>query len=244
MNPVPADWDQIWTSHQVMSHHDTVIRQIRGLGVRHILEVGAGSGRDLERLHDLGCAVTYTDFSREAGRGFRGRCPEVPAIQVDARRLPFPDRSFELVYSLGLLEHFERDVRSSIIAESFRVASRYVLVDVPQLVAPAWLIKKAMMAVGRWPYGWETEYSLRGLVREVSSVEVGAEVAASYGRELFPLPRNLKDKIYRSLPEAVRQAYLKTHEWFAIGWAGSLGVVFKVPAVRDKPTVAHELEAA
>ena len=229
MNATQEHWDQVWTSHNVSRHHDTVIEQVLRLGVTDALEVGAGSGRDVERLHELGVRVVYSDFSRAAAEAFGSRCPQVAACQADATRLPFPDGSFELVYSLGLLEHFERSVRERIIAEHFRVASRYVLIDVPQRFAPACLIKKAMMATGRWPYGWETEYSLPGLLREVRSVVDGTEVTGSYGRELFPLPRNLKNKVYRSLPEQARQAYLGTHRWFAFGLAGALGVVFRVP---------------
>ena len=229
MNATQAQWDQVWTTHIVTAPHDSVVRQILKLGVERALEVGAGSGRDVEALHAQGLRILYSDFSAAAVRAFVARCPTIPACQVDATRMPFPDGSFELVYSLGLLEHFDLDVRAQIIAEHFRVASRYVLIDVPQRWAPACAIKKTLMAVGRWPYGWETEYSYRGLIEEVRSVCPEARVVDSYGRELFPLPRNMKNRVYRALPDPVRSGYLRTLDRFAFGLAGSMGVVFAVP---------------
>jgi SAM-dependent methyltransferase len=223
-------WDDVWSKTAVQAPHDTVLRAVRSLGVRSVLEVGAGSGRDLQELGRGELAVTYLDFSDVAARSFHSANPAVPAIVGDARRLPFPDEAFDLTYSLGLIEHFDEPQRLEILREQFRVARRYVLVDVPQKYALAFLVKKGLMMVGRWPYGEETEFSHGQLVSQVRRARPDARAIHGYGRELLPLPRNLKQVVYGRLPAAAKQAFLSSHRLFARGVAGSFGVVFEKAA--------------
>lgn len=226
MQATTAHWDEVWSHTKVIAPHDTVVQAVEQLGVRDILEVGAGSGRDLIELHERGCSVTYSDFSSTAVSVFTAEQPGIRAERADARSLPFDDDAFELVYSLGLIEHFEDEDRVAILREKFRVSRRYVLIDVPQKRSPAFLVKRAMMAANRWPYGEETEFTPSSLVAQVRRAGINAERVAGYGRELFPLPRNLKQLVYGRLPEPARSAYIRSHRWFAGGIAGSFGLVF------------------
>jgi hypothetical protein len=102
-----------------------------------------------------------------------------------------------------------------------------VLIDVPQRLSPTFLVKRTMMALRRWPYGEETEFTYGGLIEQVQRAGIAAAPVANYGRELFPLPRNLKQRIYGRLPESARGAYIRSHSWFARGFAGSFGIVFE-----------------
>lgn len=79
------------------------------------LEVGCGSGGVSLYFHDrYGYMTTLVDIS-EAALAFARKtfalhstAPERPAcfLQADARALPFPADTFDLVMSFGLLEHF------------------------------------------------------------------------------------------------------------------------------------------
>jgi SAM-dependent methyltransferase len=226
MEATAAHWNEVWANTQVAAPHDTVLATIEQLRPASILEIGAGSGRDLEELIERGYNVRYSDFSATAVQKFRSRHPSVQSDEADARTLPYEDGEFDLVYSLGLLEHFDAENRARIIREKFRVSRRFVLIDVPQRLAPAFVIKKAMMATGRWSYGDETEFSYGELVREVLRAVETARPVASYGRELVPLPRNRKQVIYGRMPEVVRSAFVASHRYFARAGAGSLGLVF------------------
>jgi ubiquinone/menaquinone biosynthesis C-methylase UbiE len=74
-----------------------------------VLEIGAGLGTDLAQFARHGARVTDIDLSSghlaHAQENFRLRGLEGRFIHQDAETLPFPDNSFDLVYSNGVLHH-------------------------------------------------------------------------------------------------------------------------------------------
>lgn len=84
-----------------------------------ILDLGCGTGFNLQHLHALGFTkVTGLDVASEAidfcrGRGFSR------LVRADGARLPFQSGSFELVLALDLIEHIADD--GSALAEIARV---------------------------------------------------------------------------------------------------------------------------
>lgn len=75
------------------------------------LEVGAGSGRVSRFLAALGYNVWCLDYSEEA-LTYAVRCFQKDKVQGTfvegkAEELPFADETFDVVFSTGLLEHFE-----------------------------------------------------------------------------------------------------------------------------------------
>lgn len=227
MEESPEHWDEFWRTSLVRYPHETTLFAIEGLNVDGVLEVGAGSGRDLQELHAEGHGVAFADWSTQAVRGFAKRNPQIPAFQVDARRLPFSDNSFDVVMSLGLLEHFDNEDRRKILQEQFRVAGRFVIVDVPQKFSPAAVITKVLTLLGIWPHGEESPFTYNQLLLEVRECAQSQRTVAAYGRELIPLPRNLKGRLYNLLPRTVRRVYVRSHRYLSRGVAGSFGIVFE-----------------
>jgi len=74
-----------------------------------VLEIGFGLGTDLRTLARAGAKVTGLDYSPENARvadlGLRAYGLEGKVYGGDAERLPFPDCSFDIVYSWGCLHH-------------------------------------------------------------------------------------------------------------------------------------------
>jgi len=99
-----------------------------------VLDLPAGRGRFSSRVLAAGYALTSADLSFpmlqaaqiEAGSAQRFRC----ALQCDAERLPFADRSFDLVLSIRFLFHVPPELRVGILREFSRVSRRFVVVDV------------------------------------------------------------------------------------------------------------------
>jgi glycosyltransferase involved in cell wall biosynthesis/ubiquinone/menaquinone biosynthesis C-methylase UbiE len=88
-----------------------------------VLEIGGGLGTDLSQFARHGACVTDLDLSAGhlalaqqnfALRGLQGRF-----VHQDAEELPFPDASFDLVYSNGVLHHTPNTRR--VVGEIYRV---------------------------------------------------------------------------------------------------------------------------
>ncbi len=112
-----------------------VARLMADLGVRGpVLDVPCGAGRFLPILAAGGRDTVGADISgemlalaRQAVAGLAG--PAGPAcLAADARRLPFADARFELVFSMRLLHRVrESDERLTVLRELARVSRRWVL---------------------------------------------------------------------------------------------------------------------
>lgn len=90
---------------------------------RRVLEIGCGAGGDLVRFARVEAIVTGVDLSPRSLALTRCRfeLAGLPAdLRVaDAETLPFPDASFDLVYSWGVLHHTPDTPRA--IREAWRV---------------------------------------------------------------------------------------------------------------------------
>jgi SAM-dependent methyltransferase len=99
-----------------------------------ILDIGSGTGWSDLYLGSAGYAVTGVDNDARlvtAARDLAKRL-EIPVdfMQADASNLQGFYGGFDLVYSCGVLEHFDRDVTISLLREQAKCASR-VLIQIP-----------------------------------------------------------------------------------------------------------------
>lgn len=88
-----------------------------------VLEIGGGMGTDLAQFARGGAIVTDVDLSAGhlelARENFALRGLEGEFVLHDAEHLPFDDKSFDLVYSNGVLHHTPNT--AAVVAEIFRV---------------------------------------------------------------------------------------------------------------------------
>lgn len=187
------DWDWQWKSFQkgiFLKVNQGVVEKIdkifeKKLKRVKILEVGAGSGSDLVFLAQKGAYCTALDYSKEALEVCRkltkSNGVKVKTVKADCRKMPFDDNSFDLVFSVGLLEHFKNPL--PILREQIRVVKKggRILIDVPQKYNLYTLVKQWRMWRGKYALGWETQYSVADLKKMLEGENV--KIESFYGRE-------------------------------------------------------------
>lgn len=99
---------------------------------KSICEIGVGSGLTLGHLKAMGagrCAgIDYSEKSIELAKEKNSACE---FILTDAYSTGFADKEFDLVYSLGFLEHYNKEDQQKLIAEQKRIAKECVFIEVP-----------------------------------------------------------------------------------------------------------------
>jgi len=117
-----------------------------------ILEIGAGEGRIVKVLQKSVSADFYSlDITRKVkyAPGYR--------VVGDARALPFKDNVFDLVYSLGVVEHFAETGEA--IKEHARVTRKggYVFISVPHF-SPLGFYKRVKFFIGKRLKNWKGDF--------------------------------------------------------------------------------------
>jgi ubiquinone/menaquinone biosynthesis C-methylase UbiE len=209
-----ADWDNFWKSksdvHSVYSNADRVPRHLAAvtdLKGKYVLEVGAGTGRDSLGLVKLGAEVFLLDYVASSLAIVRALSREegirAHLVQGNAFVLPFPDLAFDVVFHQGLLEHFRAEEARELLSENVRVLKRggYLLVDVPQRYHVYTIIKHILILLGRWFAGWEREFSVRELERDLRGH--GLTLVRTYGEWMYP------SLFYRTVREVLQKVGIK-----------------------------------
>lgn len=134
-----------------------------------VLEVGAGGSATLGMLAArLGCRAVGCEPDRAgvetALRLAAGEGARVSFVRGDGFALPFADGAFDVVYSLGLVEHFSPRETAALVAEHRRVCrpGGRVIVSVPNLLNLPHTLYKATMG-RRYRYHPERSLSPAGL---------------------------------------------------------------------------------
>jgi SAM-dependent methyltransferase len=206
----PGHWERYWSEREeiddVYSNEDRITRQLAPLPLagKWCLEVGAGSGRDSLELARRGARVVVLDYVRSSFTVIRRQADALNLtlhpVCADALRMPFRAGAFALAFHQGLMEHFRDPL--PLVRENARVLSSggHLLVDVPQRFHVYTAAKHAMILLGRWFAGWETEYTpaeLEGIVRRA-----GLSPVSTYGEWMVP------GFFYRSLRYALMRSRL------------------------------------
>lgn len=111
---------------------DSVLLNIPKAGISKILEVGCSNGRWLRWFSKEYKADVFGVDNESTG--FR-KNDIVNFSLGDARNLPYDDNFFDVVFSMGLVEHFEKKDKYQILKEQNRVLkdNGYLVCQVPYL---------------------------------------------------------------------------------------------------------------
>ena len=134
----------------------------------------------------------------QARAAFTRDAPLRPAA-ADVRALPFRDASFDAIYSMGTIEHFDETEQA--VQEMARVLKPggCAIIGVPNRHDPFLrpLLATVLQAVGLYAYGYEKSYSRRALrhMLERAGFSVAAETSILF------------------IPGALRMLDLACHSW-------------------------------
>lgn len=125
-----------------------------------VLDVGCGTGRFMEVAAEMGAEVVGIDLSRATDAAYKnmGQRQGIHIIQADIFRLPFRARTFDAIYSIGVLHHTPNTKDAFLL--------------LPPLLKPGGLI-------AIWVYEWAGDYSHR--LDRIRSLTVKLPTRLLYG---------------------------------------------------------------
>ena len=231
-------WDKYWHKRRQKLlnryYHDKPVNHVLELFSGNvsnikILEIGAGSGVDIVQFAKLDAEAYALDYSVQSLSMVEDRAEmkkvDVHIINADAEQMPFTDAVFDVVYSLGVVEHFKNP--NQFMAENVRVLKRggYLLVDSPQPFCIHTIRKHILMHFNRYVGGWETQYTVGQLKKMLQ--DQGLDIVDSYARsydlrpvlalrQLHKIGLGFIDEkvIYPILPPKMGILYDKIWSWF------------------------------
>lgn len=116
-----------WTKNMVNEITDKIPHQ----KIKKVLEVGCSNGRWVRWFcKEYSCEGYGLDNNPS---GFKNK--DINFMMGDAFKLPYQDNVFDVVFSLGLIEHFEKPKILSILKEQSRVlkTNGFLLCEIPYL---------------------------------------------------------------------------------------------------------------
>ena len=139
-----------YTSQRMFSHYLPDIKKMA------VLDVGCGLGMMMEHFAGQGNRVSGIDISprvlKELDRN------KLTVQEADARNIPFRDNCFDLVYSLGVIEHFIETQQA--LEEQVRVCKPggWVVAVVPYLNTPYFWGSLVLSRLMRPRHDFQTTY--------------------------------------------------------------------------------------
>ena len=119
------------------------------------LETGAGSGKFSFMLANKGYEATIMDFNKSILKTLKRNNSKVKKpikiVEGNILNIPFPDNSFDLVFSEGVNEHFLGADREKAIREMVRVSKNKIIIFVPDAQSEEY-IKRNDPLDGEYPF--------------------------------------------------------------------------------------------
>jgi ubiquinone/menaquinone biosynthesis C-methylase UbiE len=154
---------------------EELVSLLRSLAPARTLDVACGTGFLTQHLPG---EVTGLDQSASMTRIAGERLPDVRFVNGDALALPFPDRSFERLFTSFFYGHLDLEERQRFVEEARRVGDELVFVDAARRDArePESMQERVLKDGSRW------QVLKRYFEPEVLAAEVGDAEILHAGR--------------------------------------------------------------
>lgn len=120
--------NELWGTLREVALVDAITPQLPKKSTS-ILDVGCGDGYLLHCLSHLNSSKTGVDMNSARLKRAQERVPDVTFIKGDVYKLPFKDKTFDVVICSEVLEHLEHPEKA--LKELKRVAKQKIIVTVP-----------------------------------------------------------------------------------------------------------------
>ena len=169
-NPDADTWDKVALSDYVdefQPYEISLAKEILTLFKKYklenasLIETGSGSGHLAAYFAQNGYEVSLVDYSKEALRKsqlfFERLKLKAEFFHADITKLSkYVDKKYDVIFSSGVLEHFNDKDLSKILNESYKVSKGYLIFLVPNPRSlPYLLFRIKAMKNGDWLYGKE-----------------------------------------------------------------------------------------
>jgi SAM-dependent methyltransferase len=154
-----------------------------------VLEAGSGSGKG-SILLGKSIDRTFLDISHDALEyakliAKKFNATNIKFVEGDIFRMPFKAKSFDLVWNIGVLEHYKRDTAIKLIKSMLRVTktSGHVVIGVPNFRSPP-IIKAKLLnyRLFRFIPGYRLDSELNYTAEDLQDMALTA--AKELGREV------------------------------------------------------------
>src|SRR5579862_686492 len=205
------------------------------LAGKDVLEIGCGTGVHTRLLAEAGATVSAVDLTTTAVEytGRRLAHAGVPAnvVEADAESLPFPDASFDYVWSWGVIHHSQDTDRViSEIARVLRPGGRLSFMVYHRTSLTYWVnyvLYRGVLRGGllresptelanRWSDGViARHYTRRRLAEALKPCfeDIETQVMGQIG-EAIPLPSRLRQQVSKLVPRQPQEELLRHLGWF------------------------------
>jgi 2-polyprenyl-3-methyl-5-hydroxy-6-metoxy-1,4-benzoquinol methylase len=202
------------------------ILPLDALAGKRVLEIGCGMGFHTETMVRAGAQVTAIDLTDRAVEMTRRRLAlrglEADVRVADAEHMPFPDQSFDFVWSWGVIHHSARTGRIArhiarvlapdgearvMVYNRDGMAARMALL-VHHVLSGGFLQRSAEETLFAATDGFSARYYtqeqfedlFRAFFEDVSSIVCGQAA------DVLPLPRQLRGPLMQLLPEQYQRS--------------------------------------
>lgn len=140
-----------------------LLKTLKNLEIKNMLELGGGSGLAAKYLaQKLGAQLTLMDNNPGAYEAFKRFSNYGEYLREDFFSFQ-TERRWDLVFSLGVIEHFQKEKRIESIKIHRNLSSKYVLIAVP---ANSWLRRNFTDKKPNTAISFEKLYVLNELKKE------------------------------------------------------------------------------
>jgi ubiquinone/menaquinone biosynthesis C-methylase UbiE len=149
---------------------EALIGALAALPPARTLDVACGTGFLTQHLPGQVVGLDQSDSMLEIAQA---RVPAASFVRGDGLELPFPDRSFDRVFTGHFYGHLEDEARRRFLAEARRVADELVVVDSALRAEhePVEVQERVLKDGSRWEV-YKRYFTGEGLVRELGGGRV------------------------------------------------------------------------